>query len=94
MGYSSGIFSILAQGGIALFINYLVGFGGYIRYSLKNHKYELIAMLIIIILILATSIFHYTFVMLLFLAYGYSLLFNRTLTMRKNRLDGINGSKK
>lgn len=94
MGYSSGIFSILAQGGIALFINYLVGFGGYIRYSLKNHKYELIAMLIITILILATSLFHYTFVMLLFLAYGYSLLFNRTLTMRKNRLDGINGSKK
>ena len=79
MGYSSGVFSILAQGGIALFINYMVSFGGYIKYSIKTHKYELIPMLIVIVLILITSLFHYTFVMMLLLAYGYALLLVRSI---------------
>ena len=78
MGYSSGLFSILAQGGIALFVNYIIGFLGYIKYSIKIHKYELVSMLIIIITILITSIFHYTFIMMIFLAYGYALLANRS----------------
>lgn len=79
MGYSSGVFSILAQGGIALFINYMVSFGGYIKYSIKTHKYEFIPMLIVIVLILITSLFHYTFVMMLLLAYGYALLLVRSI---------------
>lgn len=74
MGYSSGVFSILAQGGIALAVNYCIGFLGYVIYSIKIHRYELISMLIIILLILVTSIFHYTFAMMLLLAYGYALL--------------------
>lgn len=83
MGYSSGLFSILAQGGLVLTLNYLIGFCGYVIYSLKNHRYELIAMLIIVILVLITSIFHYTFILLLLLAYGYALLFNKTFKMKK-----------
>lgn len=79
MGYSSGMFSILAQGGIALLINYIVGFGGYIKYSASIHRYEIVSMLIIIIMILVTSIFHYTFIMMLLLAYGYALLADRTI---------------
>ena len=79
MGYSSGLFSILAQGGIALLANYIIGFLGYIRYSIKIHRYELVSMLIIIIMILITSIFHYTFIMMIFLAYGYALLANRSI---------------
>lgn len=79
MGYSSGIFSILAQGGIALFINYIVGFSGYLKYSIKTHKYELVPMLIVIVLILITSLFHYTFIMMLLLAYGYALLLSKSI---------------
>lgn len=83
MGYSSGIFSILAQGGIFLIINYIVGFIGYIKYSINIHRYELFAMIIIIFLILITSIFQYTFIMMIILAYGYTLLsvkFNKYLS--------------
>ena len=76
MGYSSGIFSVLAQGGIALFCNYVFGFWGYIKFSINLHRFELIAMLIVILVILLTSIFQYTFVMMLLLAYGYALLIN------------------
>lgn len=79
MGYSSGVFSILAQGGIALIVNYIVGFYGYVRYSIKIHRYELVSMLIIIVMILITSIFHYTFIMMILLAYGYALLADRSI---------------
>lgn len=79
MGYSSGIFSILAQGGIALLINYIVGFCGYIKYSVSIHRYETVSMIIIIIIILLTSIFHYTFIMMIILAYGYALLAEKTI---------------
>ena len=79
MGYSSGVFSILAQGGIALIVNYIVGFYGYVRYSIKIHRYELVSMLIIIVMILITSIFHYTFIMMILLAYGYALLADRAI---------------
>lgn len=73
-GYSSGIFSILAQGGIFLIINYIIGFIGYIKYSISLHRFELCAMIIIIFIILVTSIFQYTFIMMIILAYGYALL--------------------
>ena len=74
MGYSSGMFSVLAQGGIALMLNYIIGFLGYIKYSVQFHRYELISMSIVVILIFITSLFHFTFVMLLIMAYGYALL--------------------
>ena len=77
MGYSSGMFSVLAQGGIALMLNYIIAFVGYIKYSVQFHRYELISMSIIVILIFITSLFHFTFVMLLILAYGYALLIHK-----------------
>lgn len=74
MGYSTGLFSILAQGGLLLFLNYAVGFYGFIKKSIRLHRYELIAFLMIYMIILVTTIFQNTFLMMLILAYGYALI--------------------
>lgn len=74
MGYSSGLFSVLAQGGILLFLNYFFGFCGYVIRAIKLRQYELIAMLAIFTIIFITAIFQNTFLMMLFLAYGYAFL--------------------
>lgn len=74
MGYSSGLFSILAQGGMLLFFNYAVGFYGFIKKSIRLHRYELMAFIMIYIIILITTIFQNTFLMMFILAYGYALI--------------------
>lgn len=74
MGYSSGLFAILAQGGLLLFLNYAVSAYGFIKQSLRMHRYELITFLTIYIIILITTIFQNSFLMMFILAYGYALI--------------------
>lgn len=74
MGYSSGLFTILAQGGLAWFAIYVISFWGYIKYSFQNGRFEILAMLITYIIILIVSIFQNSFLMMFILAYGFLLL--------------------
>lgn len=73
-GFSSGLFVILAQGGLLFATVYLAAFAGYVRFSIKSGVRELFAMLLIMIILLVTTVFHYTFVMMLLLSYGFAFL--------------------
>ena len=57
-----------------MFFNYAVGFYGFIKKSIRLHRYELMAFIMIYIIILITTIFQNTFLMMFILAYGYALI--------------------
>lgn len=84
MGYSSGLFSILAQGGLLLMSLYALSFYGYIKFSIYKHKNEIFAMMFSIFVILIQTIFQDTFIMMIILSYGYVLL---SLSIKKSILD-------
>lgn len=74
MGYSSGFFSVLAQGGIILMSIYIIGLIGFMLYGIRKNCYELLAFLMIIVIIWVMTIFQNSFLMMLLLTHGYALL--------------------
>lgn len=71
-GVSSGLFTVLAQGGIMLSLVYLIPLLGGIICTIKHSKRKVCAFMIVSMLEFIVTYFPYTFFMLLILAYGYS----------------------
>lgn len=74
MGYSSGFFSVLAQGGILLMAIYIIGLIGFMMYGIRKKSYELFAFLMVIVIIWVMTIFQNSFLMMILLAHGYAFL--------------------
>lgn len=72
MGFSSALFSVLSQGGILFFSVYFLGFFLGIRTGRKRNRNLLVFTAVIIAEFIMTS-FHFTFLLMLLLAYFYSV---------------------
>lgn len=73
IGLSNSIMVLLAQGGIYLFLLYLIPALKTFKYGLKTKNNNIIIFDIIIIMLFATTIFMYKPLIFYFLALGYSL---------------------
>lgn len=83
MGYSSGFFAVLAQGGIAFTVLYIFGLLGYLVYGVKTICFELLAFLVVILILWAMTIFQNSFLMMFLLAYGYAFLISGLSTKKR-----------
>ncbi len=90
MGLSNSLMTLLAQGGIYLFILYLFPYIYILVMSIKYKQYNIIAFELVIFALFTTTIFMYTQTMNYILALAYSYIINNK---EKNKNEEINSKK-
>ena len=73
VGLSNSIIVVLAQGGVYLFLFYLLPFVKTIIYGIKSKQKELIGFVTSIFILFCTTIFMYLPILLLLISMGYSI---------------------
>ncbi|NRY62050.1 O-antigen ligase family protein [Clostridium beijerinckii] len=73
-GFSNAIFTVLSQGGIVLMLVYVISIIGYFRCFLKYKNKVVLVFEIIFLIEFVVTLFQYTFIMMILLAYGYTYM--------------------
>lgn len=86
-GFSNTVFTVLSQGGVILFIIYLIPIVGYFRYSIKMKDGKILILGCIFFIEFVVTLFQYTFLMMLFLSLGYALIINDKILYNKYKIN-------
>ncbi len=81
-GFSNAIFTVLSQGGCALFLVYLVPIIGYFVYAVRNRDRKIFVFGTVFFIEFIVTLFQYTFLMLLFLSVGYALIVSDNMRLK------------
>ena len=73
-GFSNSIFTVLSQGGIVLFLVYVVPIMTCFMYGIKKNDKGILIFSMIFFIEFIVTLFQYTFLMMILLSFGYSFI--------------------